>query len=286
MSFKLYKLSESQKSTMKALMNDYFNAKKNNSKNRFSYLSKMAREGYAYTSKLTNTDENDPTLNGCINASGQYYMNGATFAQMIWMGRSVSDFKKTTPTTTIDNVYEGTDMNGYYFEFLEAQNAYGVKKSSGYYTANTYLDDKKTRRFITFDDASAMAAELHRKGYEIPYAKADVGDLVFYRSVSLVDDTMNNKESKSFRNIDHVGIVYERNESSNSVTILECHTGYTNKIGRCCITADAENINLSAYALVRGSGLNYRVAMCARHPAAFGHADNVPAKFTKYRKQR
>ena len=96
---------------------------------------------------------------------------------------------------------------------------------------------------------------------------------------------MNNKESKSFRNIDHVGIAYERNESSNSVTILECHTGYTNKIGRCCITADAENINLSAYALVRGSGLNYRVAMCARHPAAFGHADNVPAKFTKYRKQ-
>ncbi len=285
MAFKLYQLTQSQKDEMQSLMKDYFDRANENGISKtgpkFVYLQKMAREGYAYAKTLSNTDVNVPTLDGCQNSAHDYYMNGATFAQMIWMGRALEDFTSTAKTT-ITSCYK--EMNGYYFDFLEAQNAFGVKKSNGFYTANSYVDDKSTRRFLTFDDASAMASELYRKGYEIPYAKADVGDLVFYRSTSMVDDTRDNREAKSFRNIDHVGIVFERNDDSHSVTIIECHGGYTNKIGRCCISKTAGEVNPTRYALVRGAGLNYRVAMCARHPAAFGHPDNVPAAFTSYRR--
>ena len=238
MAFKLYQLTQSQKDEMQSLMKDYFDRANENGISKtgpkFVYLQKMAREGYAYAKTLSNTDVNVPTLDGCQNSAHDYYMNGATFAQMIWMGRALEDFTSTAKTT-ITSCYK--EMNGYYFDFLEAQNAFGVKKSNGFYTANSY-----------------------------------------------VDDTRDNREAKSFRNIDHVGIVFERNDDSHSVTIIECHGGYTNKIGRCCISETAGGVNPTRYALVRGAGLNYRVAMCARHPAAFGHPDNVPAAFTSYRR--
>lgn len=281
------KLSSAQKSAMKDLMTDYFAAKDEKNDNGvriFLYLQKMAREGYAWAGKLTNTDEDDTEVNGCINGSGQNYMNGATFAQMIWMGRPVSEFRKT-PTTAINSVFNKSTVKGYYFDFLGAQMAYHIERDattsnpSEYYSANTYYDDDGNRRFTPFDDASAMAAELYRKGYEIPYAEADVGDLVFYRTESLIDNSEDSRESACFRYITQVGLVYEKEEGEPPV-IMEFADVYTSPIGKNYIhkISDAKT-----FALVRGASLNYRVAMCARHLAAFGHADNVPQVFGKYR---
>ena len=146
MAFKLYQLTEKQKDEMQSLMNQYFQRASGQIEGKkFVYLQKMAREGYAYAKTLSNTDVNGPTLDGCQNSAHDYYMNGATFAQMIWMGRALEDFT-STPKTTITSCYK--EMNGYYFDFLEAQNAFGVKKSNGFYTANSYVDDKSTRRFL------------------------------------------------------------------------------------------------------------------------------------------
>ncbi len=144
------------------------------------------------------------------------------------------------------------------FDFLGAQNAYKVMKdSTTYYGANTYKTSSSSKPiFITFDNASAMADELHRKGYEIPYGQADVGDLVFYRADSNVN-------------------------SDGTFTIMECTNAYTANIGKCGISTAS---GVTTFGLVRGSNLNYRVEMCARHPAAYGHGGNVPSKFTPYRR--
>ena len=188
------------------------------------------------------------------------------------MGRSISDFK-SIPTTIITKAFDW----GYYFDFIEAKKTYGVTKANGtYYTGNTYVNDSENVSFITFDNAAAMAAELYRKGYEIPYADVDIGDLVFYRGDHISDGDSDGLEQSSFRYITHVGVVY--NVTECGPTIMECTNAYTAAIGKSGLGDD-----VTKFGNVRAAGQEQRVVMAARHPAAYGVECNVPDKFSVYR---
>lgn len=255
-------LTRIQKDEIKALMDDYINSKL------FVYDGSFRRESYAYAKSVSSLNG---TINGCMYKK-KYILNCGLFAQMIWMGRSIEDFT-TKPTTTITKAFDW----GYYFDFLEAKKAYGVmKNSSTYYSGNTYENDNGDKSFITFDNAAAMASELYRKGYEIPYAEADIGDLVFYRSEHISNGDTDGLEQSSFRHITHVGIVYDVTEAGP--TIMECTSAYKIAIGKCGLGND-----VTKFGNVRAAGQQQRIVMAARHPAAYGTACNVPDKFTVYK---
>ena len=270
-------LGEDKKNILKKLMDDYYFAAK-----KFCYDGTARRQCYAYTSngKITTS-----FLKNCRNNSKKYYLNCGLFAQMIWMGRKISDFG-TMPMTSINKEFDW----GYYFDFFMAQNAFGVKKSNNnFYEGNTYENSSATY-FVSFDNAAAMAAELYYKGFEIPYSVCDIGDLVFYRSDSISDGHNDELEQTSFRYITHVGIVYD--VVGGIPIIMECTSEgtYSNGcIGRCGITKKSFKTNtgdiknLGALGLTRGAGLTNRIVMVARHPSAYGITGNVPAEFSVYK---
>lgn len=270
-------LSTEQKAQIKSLMDDYYGAASS-----FYYDGTARRQCYAYT---TSGDISTTSLTNCKNTNGDYYLNCGLFAQMIWMGRNIADFTET-PSTAITKAFDW----GYYFDFLLAQNAFGVTKTSGaYYKGNTYEVNGNTY-FISFDNAAAMAAELYYKGYEIPYSQCEIGDMVFYRATSISDDVTDDLEQTSFRYITHVGLVYD--VVDGTPIIAECTSAgtYSNGcIGRCGVTSTSYSTStgasktLGSLGLTRGAGLTNRIVMCARHPAAFGVTGNVPSAFTTYK---
>lgn len=272
-------LTAEQKSQMKSLMDQYFN---NDSK--FIYDGTARRQCYAYT---TSGDISTTSLTNCRDSNDKYYLNCGLFAQMVWMGRAVSDFDITTPTKAITKAFDW----GYYFEFLIAQNAFGVKKTDGsYYSGNTYTTSSGGTAFITFDNAASMANELYSKGYEIPYSQCDIGDLVFYRSSDISDGETDELEQTSFRYITHVAICYD--VVDGTPVFMECTSAgtYSSRCtGRYGITktpyhnASGAERTLGNLNLTRGAKLSNKVVMCARHPAAFGVAGNVPAQFATYK---
>lgn len=260
------KLTYGQKTSLKKLMDDYFN-----NKTKFIYDGTFRRESYAYPKAVTTLDSQDE-INGCM-YKGKYVLNCGLFAQMVWMGRKVSDFS-AQPTTKINTAFDW----GYYFDFLAARAAYGImKNSSTYYKGNTYENENGERCFITFDNAAAMAQELYRKGCEIPYSEADIGDLVFYRSDNISDGDTDALEQSSFRYITHVSIVYDKDENG-IITLMECTNAFAAAIGKSGLGE-----NVTKFGNVRGAGQEQRVVMCARHPVAFGLAGNVPAQFDNYK---
>ena len=111
---------------------------------------------------------------------------------------------------------------------------------------------------------------------------------LFYRADSLVDGDTDELDNACFRNIDHVGIVYDVTADGTPI-ILECTNAYSNGImGKCGIsTASGTQYSIGGastpFGVVRGAYLGYRNVMCARHPVAFGHTGNVPSSFSKYR---
>lgn len=270
-------LSTAQKAQIRSLVDDYYN-----SASLFYYDGTARRQCYAYT---TSGDISTTNLTNCKNTDGAYYLNCGLFTQMVWMGRNIADFT-TTPSNAITTAFDW----GYYFDFLLAQNAFGTTKSSGdYYHGNTYEANGSTY-FISFDNAAAMAAELYYKGYEIPYSKCEIGDLIFYRATSISDESTDELEQTSFRYITHVGIVYDIIDGTP--IIAECTSAgtYANGcIGRCGVTTTSYTTStgasktLGALGLTRGAGLTNRIVMCARHPAAFDVAGNVPSTFTTYK---
>lgn len=270
-------LSTDQKTQIKSLMDDYYGIA-----SKFIYDGTARRQCYAYT---TAGDISTTSLKNCMDSSNKYYLNCGLFAQMVWMGRKTSDFT-TAPSKSITQSFNW----GYYFDFLLATNAFNVKKSDGsYYSGNTYESGSNTY-LISFDNAASMASELFYKGYEIPYSKCDIGDLVFYRSESISDAHNDVLEQTSFRYITHVGVVYEIVDGTP--IIAECTSAgtYSNGcIGRCGVTTTAYKTSnntsktLGALGLTRGAGLTNRIVMCARHPAAFGVAGNVPSEFASYK---
>lgn len=260
------RLTQAQKNEIKQLVEDYLS-----NKNKFVYDGSFRRESYAYPKSVTSLNSD---TNGCM-YKGKYIMNCGIFAQMIWIGRSIEDFKPI-PITDITTVFDW----GYYFNFLAAQVAYGIKKNSTtYYKDNTYENDYGDRAFITFDNAAAMAQELYKIGCEIPYSQADIGDLVFYRSTNVSDGDTDGLEQSSFRYITHVGIVCDISEEGE-LTIAESSSAY-----KACLGKSGLGSNVTAFGNVRGAGQEQRVVMCARHPVAFGFEGNVPHIFTTYRRK-
>ncbi len=280
------KLTTAQKDALNNLTKKYYTRATSSSSNCFEYLGKARRESYGYAKKTTTSDT---TLNGCMNSgTGKYFLNCGIFVQMIWMGRNLEDFTSnlSTPTKSISTAFSW----GYYFDFTSARNAYGVCRNDGSkYSFNTYPSGT-SRPFITFDNAASMAQELYDKGCEIPYGEADVGDLVFYRAESIIDGDTDDLEESSFRNITHVGIVYDLTAAGVPI-IAECTNVYSNHImGKCGIsTAGGAFYGVGGattpFGVVRGANLGFRNVMCARHPVAFGHTGNVPAAFAPYRQK-
>lgn len=255
-------LTNVQKDEIKSLMTDYLKS------GLFIYDGSFRRESYAYAKSVSSLNG---SINGCM-YKGKYILNCSLFAQMIWMGRDIKDFK-SKPTLNITKAFDW----GYYFNFTEAKKAYGITKANGsFYSGNTYTNDKGGTSFITFDNAAAMASELYRKGYEIPYSSVDIGDLVFYRGNHISDGSKDGLEQSSFRYITHVGIVY--NVTEEGPTIIESSNAYKISIGKSGLGDD-----VTKFGNVRGADQEQRVVMAARHPAAFGVKCNVPNKFSVYR---
>ena len=252
-------LEDWQKREIQDLMSEYFA-----NKSKFVYDGSFRRSSYTYPNAVT-------TLNGSIEGcmyKGKYVMNCGLFAQMIWMGRQISDFT-AIPTTAINTAFDW----GYYFQF-KSRVAYGIKKNANtYYSDNTYINDYGKKAFITFDNAAAVAQELYKLGCEIPYSQADIGDLVFYRSKDVSDGETDGLEQSSFRYITHVGIVYDKAEDG-TLTIMESSSAY-----KACIGKSGLGDDVTAFGNVRGAGYEQRVVMCARHPIAFGIESNVPEEF-------
>lgn len=257
-------LTTDEKADIQSLIIDYLS-----NKNKFVYDGSFRRESYAYPKSVSSLNG---SIDGCM-YNGKYIMNCGLFAQMIWMGRAVSDFK-ANPTTLITKAFDW----GYYFDFKCAKVAYGIKKSNtAFYKDNSYITDSGNRAFITFDNAASMAQELYKMGCEISYSEADIGDLVFYRSNDISDETTDGLEQSSFRYITHVGIVYDKTDDG-ILTIAESSSAYSACIGKSGLGDD-----VTTFGNVRGAGQEQRVVMCARHPVAFGYACNVPDKFDIYK---
>lgn len=260
------KLTYEQKSALKNLMDDYFS-----NKSKFIYDGTFRRESYAYPKTISTLDSNS-NIAGCM-YKGKYILNCGLFAQMIWMGRSIEDFA-ATPKNEINTDFDW----GYYFDFQAAQAAYGVmKNSSTYYSSNTYENAAGGKSFITFDNAAAMAQELYVKGCEIPYAEADIGDLVFYRSDNISDGDTDALEQTSFRYITHVGIVYNK-ANDGTLTMMECSSAFAACLGKSGLGTD-----VTKFGNVRAANAAQRIVMVGRHPVAAGRAGNVPEKFNRYR---
>lgn len=258
-------LTTEQKSQIKSLINSYLSET-----SLFVYDGSFRRESYAYPNTVNSLSAD---INGCV-YNDQYILNCGLFAQMIWMGRSIADFDVSKITTSITQAFDW----GYYFEFMAAQRAYGVTKSDGsYYLANSYTNDANGTSFITFDNAAAMANELYKKGYEVPYSEVEIGDLVFYRGDHISDGNNDALEQTSFKYITHVAVVYDVDPVYGPV-VAESTNAFTAALGRAGLSD-----SVTKFGNIRGAGLEQRVVMAARHPAAFGVSCNVPSAFTKYR---
>lgn len=195
-----------------------------------------------------------------------------------------------TITTKINSVLvDSTGVWGYYFNFDLSKKAYGAKKSSGkFYNYNSYYQALSEndglyelypdgRIPLGFDGASSMAEELYRMGCEIPREEMDIGDLVFYRADDISDEDKDANVNRAFRNISHVGIVYDMVDGEP--TIMECTNVYDDPyaLGKINMNGDTNS------EVARSAFLHNQTVMVARHPVAYGKGGNVPSKFTVYR---
>ena len=88
-------LSNKQKDALQSLITDYLN-----NKSKFVYDGSFRRESYAYPNSVSSLNG---STNGCM-YKGDYIMNCGIFAQMIWMGRNIKDFKS-------DNLLHAKNIN-------------------------------------------------------------------------------------------------------------------------------------------------------------------------------
>lgn len=258
------RLSDSEKEQILTLCDDYYN-----NRDRFSYRG-ATRDSYAEQSCFKTVD-------------GEKYFDlvCSTFAQFIWMGRSISDFNIDNYTPDITKEFNW----GYYFKFLLAQRTYGVEKadgtrygmsSDGKYSYNSYGTSASDQNNMHLLTASDMAQELYTFGCEIPRSQLDVGDLVFYRHPTY--DDMGLQCQLQFRNISHVAVVIDTNyQNSGYMLTIECLSGEDP-----CIVKQSVIMEDNQRAL-RSAFYEKRIVMCARHPHAFGKGGNVPSKITTTR---
>ena len=278
-------LTATQKAAIKALIKDYVD-----NRSAFYYYGDQNRnafaDGSAYDSK-----------------SGKWGLNCGTFVQNILMGRSVSDYVGKT-ADTYSNIITKTAVSdfGYYFDFDTRKSVYGLVKNSeatepanyyyGYvkpladsykysYSRNSYwLQESEGagniggQTFNTFMFANDMAYELYQKGCEISLAELEIGDILFSKTPG--DSTTESAtffHKMAWRNISHAFMVYNI-ANNGAITLVECTSGLSAPIAlRPQYGSYNDDRTRFAY-MMRNT------VFCARLPAAWGGAGNVPDKIT------
>ena len=269
------RLSNDMKNSIVGLCEDYFN-----NRDKFTYNGNSIRDIYS---------------NGSCLSNGHFYINCGLFAQMIWLGRDVSDFDTSNYSSKITPKFSG----GYYFNFPLRKRAYGVVRNTnkdetsyygftkpnnsyqGSYSYNTqYIgttENTAGQSFRCFAYAADMAWELFNMGCEISRSELEVGDLVFYRGP--VYASMGLGAQLNFRNITHVAIVTDINYEG---------TGFM-EVCESTFQTEDNPFTIAKYSIayendfdaLRGAMYEERIVMCARHPKAFGKATTIPTNITK-----
>lgn len=284
-------LTDAQKEQMKALMDAYVATA--TSSNIWKYVGEHTRNDYA--ASIT------------TKADGLIKSNCETFAQNIWMGRSVDDYKKSTYSSNVTKSFNW----GYFFEFLY-RGAYNLKYAAdasnpsrvlwpgftrvnsgdyiGSYSYNSHYDasvsDPQKQSPESWMVAGDMAYELMLMGCEISAHEMQVGDMLFFRAASLQDGVADAFQHQQFRNISHVGLCYGFDTAGRPI-VCECTNGWNDPIMITGIGDDCEALlptghsdNRWVWTRARAAALGRRLVMVARHPAAFGRDSNVPSKIT------
>lgn len=278
-------LTNIQKTQIKNLAKDYLN----NTNGTFYYYGDLIRNAYA-------------TANCWITSQSRWGINCETFVEMIWMGRSVDDFKGKTPSTYSPQITKAFDW-GYYWEFEQRTLLAGVAKRDengeitgyygfhqpnqddaenpykGSYSYNTYYSPSSNnlynQSFMTFMVAGDMAYELWKMGCEIPISELDVGDIIF-NSAGERFGAVEDYTKGCWKRIAHVSMVYDKAEDG-TLTIIESSDWYdalTNAITTINEKSTFSIERLRAYDVQRDC------VKAFRHPAAFGKGGNVPDAIT------
>ena len=278
-------LTATQKAAIKALIKDYVD-----NRSAFYYYGDHTRNAFA-TGSIYDSE------------SGKWGLNCETFVQNILMGRSVSDYVgKTADTYTNTITKTAVSDFGHYFEFENRKTAYGLIRDSeatdpaeyyyGYvkpladsykysYSRNSYwtqyAEDAGNvggQNLNSFMLAGDMAFELYQKGCEISLSELEVGDILFNKHQG--DDATESAtffHKMAWRNIAHVFLVYDIS-SDGKITLAECTSGLSAPIAlRPQYGSYNDDRTRFAY-MMRNT------VFCARLPAAWGGAGNVPDKIT------
>lgn len=268
-------LREDQRSQLFALIEQY----RTNSTN-FVYDVNTTRNSYAEGAKPFNSD-------------GRIRIGCDTLCLLAWAGIDPASFVGKNNTTYTGELVKAFDW-GYQFKFpnrklngvtLSSGSPPGFTKPNadsyeGSYSYNSYYSPDSTREdkqvFRGFMSGSDMAQELFILGCEIPISEVQVGDMVFFKAKRLNDGEGDEAEAGAFRNISHLGLIYDVSHISDGmIGFIECTDVYdaSKPIQRTRPWED-----LKTY-YSRAINLESRICMVARHPAAFGITNPVPNKF-------
>ena len=278
-------LTATQKAAIKALIKDYVD-----NRSAFYYYGDHTRNAFA-TGSIYDSE------------SGKWGLNCETFVQNILMGRSVSDYVGKTADTYSNTITKTAVSDfGHYFEFENRKTAYGLIRDSeatdpaeyyyGYvkpladsykysYSRNSYwtqyAEDAGNvggQNLNSFMLAGDMAFELYQKGCEISMSELEVGDILFNKHQG--DDATESAtffHKMAWRNIAHVFLVYDIS-SDGKITLAECTSGLSAPIAlRPQYGSYNDDRTRFAY-MMRNT------VFCARLPAAWGVAGNVPDEIT------
>lgn len=283
-------LTEEQKAALAALADAYHKGNAN-----FFYDSNIAHNNYAN--------------NSCWDSSkSQFGLCCNTFVAFVWMGREATDFIGKDGTSYSNRIKKAFDW-GYMFTFPDRRAIAGAAKrdengkvteyynfiqpngdDTWSYSTNSRYDSSYTdatkypnhQRFNSFLNTDCVAQELYRMGCEIPYAELDVGDLVFTKERWKADSEKKTFENNiRWRNISHVLMVLEK-AADGTMKFIECSYPVEGMpIFKCSTGYD------SVWNTARAIDVIGNVAMCARHPAAFGksnmsdieYIDHVPMAY-------
>lgn len=286
------KLTEEQKNALLSLHREYW---RDYNDNTFEYEN-ITQQTHLGTAATRNSYANKDTAISQQDV-GKYKIQCALYCQLLWMGRSPSDFKANTEDY-LPNITKVFNW-GYYFNFALRKSVYGIVRQQpttspyfgfvkpnldsyvGSYSYNTSYtgatDDPygMGQTFTNFMGASEMARELYEIGCEIPYNELDIGDLVFCRATNFNDGYNDLSEWSSFRHINHVVMVYgfytdaKGNKYPKFAESIEADG--TKPIRLASLEPAATGLEKTRCARIMRS-----CVMCARHPAAFGKGGNVP----------
>lgn len=264
-----------------------------------------------------NLTRNDFANNRCrkgYGANGDVYrfgLNCNTFVENVWMGRMATDFVGKT-ADTYSNEFKpkfewGWMMNyrnrrrvaglaarvdgkiDYYYNYQQPNKAQDEEDYRGSYSTTSSYDKDctdtekypKMQWFRSFMTAADMAQELWEMGCEVPFDELDVGDLVF---VSPRGDKNTEKDTLfaklAWRNIVHVVLVYGKS-SDGTLWFMDCtDRQMDDPIFMPSLGSSYESNVVEAVDILSN------IAMCARHPAAWGKTngtgriDYIPMAYT------